>query len=148
MALANPMQRKVVVDTGPLVSILRENDQAHPLCTETIRALQLPLWTTWAVITEAAWLLRRSAHEVDSLIVMLELQTIRCTQLGDDFAPWCREMLKEYRDLKPQLADLTLLYIAEEIDTNTIFTLDRRDFTVFRNSKGEPFELLPEAFPG
>ena len=39
---------------------------------------------------------------------------------------------------------MTLLYLAEREQTDLIFTLDRRDFVVYRNSKGLGFRLLPE----
>ena len=44
----------VLVDTSPLVAILREEDQYHDLCVRTLPEINEPLLSCWAVITEAA----------------------------------------------------------------------------------------------
>ncbi len=54
------------------------------------------------------------------------------------------DFVRKYGDLRPQLADASLVYLADALDTDVIFTLDRRDFTVFRNRHGKPFRLFPE----
>jgi predicted nucleic acid-binding protein len=51
--------------------------------------------------------------------------------------------LQKYADLNPQLADASLLYLADREQINSIFTLDRRDFSVYRNRHDRPFILLP-----
>jgi len=55
------------------------------------------------------------------------------------------KLLVRYRDQSPQLADLTLVYLAQREDLETIFTLDRRDFSVFRKKGKSGFRLLPES---
>jgi len=55
-----------------------------------------------------------------------------------------REIMERYSNLRPQLADATLVYLAEREGIDTIFTLDRRDFSVYRTSKNRPFHLIPE----
>ena len=51
--------------------------------------------------------------------------------------------IEKYADLHPQLADVSLLYLAEREGISTIFTLDRRDFSVYRTKAGKPYKLLP-----
>jgi hypothetical protein len=51
----------------------------------------------------------------------------------------------KYSSLRPQLADVALAYLAERESIQYIFTLDRRDFRVYKRSNGAPFELLPSA---
>ncbi|WP_425615656.1 type II toxin-antitoxin system VapC family toxin [Anatilimnocola sp. NA78] len=140
------MREDVVVDTGAIVAILRAADARHEVCLEQLALLQLPLFTTWLAITEAAWLLRGSLSDINQVIALIESNSLECVDFDADFAPWCRQMLAKYHDLKPQLADLSLVYIANQLETNTIFTLDRRDFTVYRNSQEHPFDLLPAGF--
>lgn len=108
-------------------------------------SLEPPLVTTWPVITEAAWLLRNTHDGVASLLRMLENRLIICEELDSDSPAWLRGFLTDYADLSPQLADASLVRIAEKLNTTTIFTLDRRDFVVFRNKDGAPFSLLPAA---
>jgi len=54
------------------------------------------------------------------------------------------EVLKRYASLRPQLADTTLVHLANREDIRTIFTLDRRDFSVYRTARRRAFRILPE----
>ena len=51
-------------------------------------------------------------------------------------------LMERYRDLPMDLADASLVAIAEERRLSQVFTLDR-DFRVYRLPNGAPFELLP-----
>jgi predicted nucleic acid-binding protein len=56
--------------------------------------------------------------------------------------PRIAAFLRKYR--KAQIADASLVYLAEEYDTNTIFTLDRRDFSTYRFGRNRSFRIFPE----
>jgi predicted nucleic acid-binding protein len=53
--------------------------------------------------------------------------------------------MERYATLGAQLADAALVFIAEREGIETVFTLDRRDFTVYRTSDGRALTLVPEA---
>jgi len=133
----------VLVDTGPLVALLIPEDTHHVACSQAARQIASPLLTSWPVITEAAWLLRRKHGGLSSLLQMLTDDTVRCLDLDSEAPQWMAELAEKYADLSPQLADLSLLYLAVQQGTRTILTLDRRDFAVYRDQTGTPFELLP-----
>jgi len=42
-----------------------------------------------------------------------------------------------------QIADGALVYLAEREGIDTVFTLDRRDFSVYRLSDGRSLRVLP-----
>ena len=134
---------RVLVHTGPLVALLREDDSAHHDCANLVRELSLPMITCWAVITEAAWLLRTIHDGLPRLLDLIESNVIRCEELGADAPRWMTACIVKYADLSPQLADVSLLYLADREHLRDVFTLDRRDFTVYRTSDGKPFNLLP-----
>jgi predicted nucleic acid-binding protein len=46
-------------------------------------------------------------------------------------------------DLGIQLADASLVHLANREGIDTIFTLDRRDFSVMRKAGGRKLRLLP-----
>jgi predicted nucleic acid-binding protein len=54
------------------------------------------------------------------------------------------DVMKRYADIRPQLADAALVYLAEREGIDTIFTLDQRDFSVYRSGRRRPFRILLE----
>jgi uncharacterized protein len=138
----------ILVDTGPLVALLRPSDVHHECCVDESRSLAYPFLTSWPVVTEAAWLLRETSNGVDALLNQIEQGLLKPLELDPPAVPWMRTFLENYRDLRAQLADASICYLAERESIESIFTLDRRDFSVFRSRKNQPFRLLPESLQG
>ena len=138
------MRQTVLVDTGPVVALLSTTDRHHILCSEQFKALQTPLLTCWPVLTEAVWLLRHNASAVQRLLKSTNSGFLQVLGLDDNAGPWLAAFLDRYQDLGAELADACLVYLAEQEDIGTVFTLDRRDFSVYRYSKNKAFMLLPD----
>jgi uncharacterized protein len=134
----------VLVDTGPLVAILRAEDHYHELCVRTLAQLGGPLLSCWPVITEAAWLLRSHPRAIERLLLGSDGSFLELAHLSGTEAIPIAEILNRYAGLRPQLADASLVYLAERENINTIFTLDRRDFAVYRTSRKRAFRIIPE----
>lgn len=135
---------RVLADTGPLVAILSQNDQYHELCVKTLEDLPGPLLTCWPVITEAAWLLREYPLAIERLLRsitdgFLEILPVRGTE-----AKGITDVMKRYASLGPQFADAMLVYLANRENISTIFTLDRRDFSVYRTGRKRALRIVPE----
>jgi predicted nucleic acid-binding protein len=135
---------RVLLDTGPLVALLRTDDLFHEDCSALQHSLAPPLLTTWPVLTEAAWLLRSDPQAVQQMLLWLNAGAITAVPLGDEAAIWIAGFLRKYYKLKPQLADASLVYLAERDDLDTVFTLDRRDFSVYRFGRNRRFRILPD----
>lgn len=137
--------REILVDAGPLVALLHCDDQVHAVCVEQAKSLPTPFLTSWAVLAEAAWLVRGLPQGLDQLLAHVEAGLVVPHELDADAGAWMRSYAAKYADLGPQLADLTLCYLAEREGIETIFTTDRRDFLVYRLGGRQPFNLLPAA---
>lgn len=133
----------VLVDTGPLVALLDRSDPYHSICQETLRSLQDQLVTVWPVVTEAMYLLRAYWEAQTALWEMLEARAVQILPLQSDDFPRMRELMRKYRDLPMDLADAALVRIAERERLRRIFTLDRRDFQVYRPVRIGRFLVLP-----
>lgn len=59
-----------------------------------------------------------------------------------DFARM-RELMTKYRDLPMDLADAALVRLAERERIRRVFTVDRRDFRIYRPAGIQRFTLLP-----
>jgi len=136
--------RRVLVDTGPIVAVLSKADEHHEKCVEALRTLPGPLFSCWPVITEAAWLLRKNSGAIQQLLRSLHTGFIEVLPLNSLEGKELAEIMKRYASLRPQLADAALVYLATRDGINTIFTLDRRDFSVYRSEKKRPFQIVPE----
>jgi hypothetical protein len=136
--------RRVLVDTGPLVAILSLADQHHQTCVKELRLLPGPLFSCWPVITEAVWLLRAYPRAVHQLLQSIGGGFVELLPLASQEAKAIAEVMKRYEDIRPQLADAALVYLAKRDGIDTIFTLDRRDFSVYRSSRRNRFHILPE----
>ena len=136
------MTQRVLVDTGSLVAILSQNDHYHQACIEQLGALSPPLLTCWPVLTEVAWLLR---HQPDAIQKMFKSigGLLHILELDDAEAESVGKIMHQYRDLNAQLADACLIYLAEREGIDTVFTLDRRDFLVYRLKGNRSLQLLP-----
>jgi hypothetical protein len=136
--------RHVLVDTGPLVAILSRADEHHDRCVDVLKSISGPLLSCWPVITEAAWLLRGDKRSVQQLLRSISEGFVVLLPLADSDASAIAEVMGKYADMEPQLADATLVHLAQRDGIETIFTLDRRDFSVYRGSRKRAFRILPE----
>ncbi len=138
--------RGVLVDTGPLVAVVDASDKDHRRCVDALKRLSDPMISTWAVITEAAYLLGQTQNPVDSqdaLLETLDRQVVVIAELGREDIPRIRALIRKYRDLPMDLADASLVRVAERDAIRRVFTLDRRDFKVYRPGRRETFTVIP-----
>lgn len=138
------MIARVLLDTGPLVALLASDDSWHVPCTEQLHSLTTPLLTSWPVLVEADWLLRTRPSAVQHMLAWVRSGTIRLLPLEDEAVPWMMAFLGKYRKVRPQIADASLVYLADREQIDTIFTLDRRDFSIYRFGRNRSFRILPE----
>jgi len=136
-------RERVIVDTGPLVALLADDDAEHSRCVEQSKTLAKPFLTTWPVLTEAAWLLRDKPDSIPKILGLLEDELLQCVELDAAAGTTIAKLAKTYADIRPQLADLTLIYLAGQENVTTVFTLDNRDFAIYRDDQGRSFRLIP-----
>jgi|SRR5208283_958411 len=136
--------KRVLVDTGPLVAILSSSDEHHRTCVDVLRTLPAPLFSCWPVITEAVWLLRSHPGAPQKLLDSIGDGFLALLPVAGSEAKGIAQVMKRYEDIRPQLADAALVYLADREGIDTIFTLDRRDFSVYRSARKRGFRILPE----
>lgn len=138
------MSKLVLVDTGPLVALRNERDSRHAVCVEALKELPKPLLTCWPVLTEAAYLLRHYPRRVRELLASTDGEFLRVLALGHADTLAINSILEKYEDQSFQLADAALMHLAEREDVDAIFTLDRKDFQLYRVQGSVSLRLFPE----
>lgn len=136
------MINQVLIDTGPIVAILSKSDHYHTACTEALKVLKPPLLTTWPVLTEALWLLRKDTSAIEQLFRAFRFGLYKLVDLDFACLAAIEQFMKRYRKLGPQLADASLVCLGEIVHTDRIFTLDQRDFSVYRDKDNRSFKLI------
>jgi uncharacterized protein len=133
-----------ITDAGPLIALIDADEPDHDRCREALDALRLPLLTPWPAFTEAMYLLGRAAGwKGQSALWRLVLREdlVVATPTAEANARAAR-LMETYADRPMDLADATLVALAEERDTNRVFTLDG-DFHVYRFKGRRRFDVIP-----
>jgi predicted nucleic acid-binding protein len=133
----------ILIDTGPIVALFEKDDRHHTLCVEILKGIREPLVTTWAVVTECFYLLNFSWEVQDSLWLFIQRGGMEIHPLEKDFLNRCRELMKQYRSLPMDLADATLVALADILEIPKIFTLDHKDFSIYQFKQKKRFTLIP-----
>ena len=135
--------RRVLIDTGPLVACSSRDDQHFELCSTALTALAPPLLTCWPVVTEVAWLLRRRPDTLQQLFASFDAGMFSLLTLDATDLPAIAAVMKRYEDAGLQFADATLAHLADRENIRTVFTTDRRDFSIIRLKRNRMIKLLP-----
>jgi predicted nucleic acid-binding protein len=133
----------IAIDTGPIVALFDKNDNNYNICTRIFKEIHEPLITTWPVLTEAFYLLSFSPTVQDDLWEFIERGIVSVHNIDSNLSITCRELMKKYQDLPMDLADASLVAVADAENIQTIFTLDHKDFKVYRTKQKRHFKLLP-----
>ncbi len=136
--------RRVLIDTGPLVALFSQDDQYFQRCGDALASLTPPLFTCWPVVTEAAWLLRTRPGTLQKLFHSFDAGMFALLPLDATDLPAIAALMKRYEDVGLQFADAALAHLAERENIRIVFTTDRRDFSIIRLKRNRTLKLLPE----
>jgi uncharacterized protein len=128
-----------ILDTGPLVALLNRNDRYHKWALAAWEPLSLPLSTCEPVLTEAAHL----TGAADRLMQMISDGILEIGFEMEHQADSLSALLRRYAP-RMDLADACVVRMSELHRDSRVFTLDRRDFRIYRrNSRGIIPLLVP-----
>lgn len=137
------MAGELLLDTGALVSLLDRSQRGHRDCTRFLEKWEGIIVSTEAVLTEATHLLGRVHGGRAACLDFFLSGGAVLVPSAEAALRRCRELLGEYSDLPMDYADSTLVALGEELDTNLVFTTDRKDFSVYRLRGKKSFRVVP-----
>lgn len=131
----------VLLDSGVIVALFDRSERHHRPCVKALEGVEGVLVTCEAVVAESCYLLRRLSGAAETVLDQVERGVFQIPfQLSQSAAP-VRSVLRKYRDVPADFADACLIYLADQLNTGDILTLDR-DFQTYRWRKNRPFHLL------
>ena len=138
------MQAKGLIDTGAILALLDADDRWHDRCRGAFASLRLPLATTAAILAELFHLLGDKPKDVAVAWRFLRSGAVTLLPITDGDIAALEGLMKRYRDRPMDLADATLVRVAERERLSTILTIDHDDFETYRIGKRTRFRIVPD----
>ena len=133
----------ILVDAGPLVALADASDAHHEACLGTLGRITEPMGTVWPALTEAVYLVQKWPRAQMEILDLVQSGALRVLPLGREDMARMRALMTKYRDLPMDLADAALVRAAERERISTVFTVDRRHFSLYRPLGIGRFRIVP-----
>ena len=134
----------ILVDTGAWLALADRGDAYHARCREFFRRNREPLMTTYPVLVECVHLMfsRIGVARTLGWLETLATQGVGVLVMGTEHLPRLAVLMRQYVNLPMDLADASLVLLAEEIGEGRIVSTDERDFHAYRWKDQHPFRNL------
>ena len=134
----------IIADAGFFYALIDRSDAWHSRAVSALDTQDEGWITTWPVLTEVChlyqrWLSPRQAAELmadvaDGQLAVWDIPLARCHALPP--------LMEKYANLPMDLADASLVLLAEDLGHGRILTTDARDFGAYRFKSQQPFRNL------
>lgn len=135
---------RIIVDSGPLVAYFNRRDHWHRWVADQMAALNPPLVTCEAVLTEACFLIQRAGGRPVDLIGKVAQRSLEIGIDLEDDAAGIESLMQRYADTPMSFADACLVRLTERFPDCRLFTLDS-DFEHYRRNGRQVIPLLHPA---
>lgn len=135
----------ILADSGFWIALGNRRDRHHAAALRALETYSAEGFaTTWPVLTEVGHLLlaRVGVHQAVAFQRSVADGACHVFELPDDAPRRSAELMSRYRNLPMDVADASLLILAEELDEGRILSTDLRDFEGYRWKNRQPFENL------
>lgn len=139
----------ILTDTGFWYAFFNAKDKHHLKSVQMMQKLDEGSITTWPVITETSYLLGKALGVRSQLrfLSALESNYIEISAISTQDLVRIYQLIEQYKDLPMDLADASLVILAEKLGHGRILSTDIRDFKTYRWKNHKPFQnlLLPDS---
>jgi len=134
----------IMVDTGFWLALASKIDNYHHRAKERLIQFDEIFIMTWPVMTETGHLLLRrlGPYAQQKFIENYANGAFQVFSLTSEQASNMAVLMKKYANLPMDLADASLVILAEHLGPGCILSTDLRDFSTYRWRQYEVFENL------
>ena len=133
--------KRIILDTGPLVALLKREEQHHLWVTGIWANLKPPAINCEAVLTETLFLLRNDSAADSFVFRFLENKLLEIPfQLSQEHEP-IKKLRLTYASVPMSLADACLVRMSELYPDSSVMTLDS-DFTIYRKNRNQTIPVI------
>lgn len=94
-------------------------------------------------MTEALWLLSGLRDGPRKCAEFVRRGTVTLVPLSSETLGRAVDLMEHYRNVPMDFAKATLVTLGEDLGVDQVFTLDKRDFGVYRLHGRRPFRIIP-----
>ena len=127
--------RRVIVDTGPLIGWFDARDPYHAAVRGFLDSYDGELLSTWPVLSEVCHLLPERL--VADFLRWVGRGGITVVEIPPSALAGLADRIDKYADLPMDLADATLIWLAESSGLLDVLTIDSNDFGIYRTVRGQ-----------
>ena len=132
--------QSVLVDAGPLIALFNPVDKHHRAVKSYWRRFNGRLLTTWPVLAEVCHFLPE--HMQISFLRWADKGGLGVVELHESALATLADWKEKYHALPMDLADASLIWVAQQTGVLDILTIDKKDFSVYRMPNGKPLNLV------
>lgn len=134
----------IIADTGFFVALFNPADKHHRAAVAALSTVTDSLVTTWPVLTETMHLASARLGTAVAIKFFRNMDDLRCSvwNIPSDSRSRISDLMTKYRDLPMDLADASLVLLAEHLGDGRILSTDTRDFNAYRWKERNPFKNL------
>lgn len=128
----------IIIDTGFLVALLHTHDPHHKAALQAAEKYdKLVKVSSFLILHESFWFLtKHTTPKKAANLLKLAHEEIKFPHFPTNWIPRAQSIIDKY---KVDLADASVVVLAEELKHGNILTVDRRDFNHLRWNKSKPF---------
>jgi predicted nucleic acid-binding protein len=126
--------KSILIDAGPLIALFDRDDRYHAATKDFLKRNKFSLVTTWPVLTEVMHMLSFSTKVQLAFLEWIRRGGLQVHEPLNPGLPRIQELASKYQDVPMDLADASLVYLAEELAILEIATIDS-DYYIYRTGK-------------
>jgi predicted nucleic acid-binding protein len=128
--------KSTIIDAGPLIALFNRNDKYNTSITAFLKDYTGRLICSWPVITEVSHILSFNTQTQIDFLSWIKLGGIQLVDIDLNGINRMIELSKKNSDVPLDLADASLVVIAEGLNIKEIITIDS-DYYIYRTVNKE-----------